>query len=108
MRDRTRIVLMAADGQSSRAIAQDIPCTPGTASKWRVRTGGRIVRDGVLLHRYSKTDARDASRCRAVLPLSVRRTRSSRQAITCAWVTVRNSAGRRPPVNHIQSRTAFS
>jgi transposase len=38
MRDRARIVLLAAAGQGSRAIARAVRCTPGTASsKWRVR-----------------------------------------------------------------------
>jgi hypothetical protein len=33
MRDRARIVLLAADGLASRAVGR----TPGAASKWRVR-----------------------------------------------------------------------
>lgn len=37
MRERARIVLLAADGHSSRAIARAVHCTSGTASKWRVR-----------------------------------------------------------------------
>lgn len=37
MLERARIVLLAADGLASRAIARVIGCTPGTASKWRVR-----------------------------------------------------------------------
>jgi len=37
MRQRARIVLLAADGLATRAIARDIRCTIGTASKWRVR-----------------------------------------------------------------------
>ena len=37
MRDRARIVLLAASGTGSRAIARAVGCTPGTASKWRVR-----------------------------------------------------------------------
>jgi transposase len=37
MRDRARIVLLAASGLGSRAIAREVGCTPGTASKWRVR-----------------------------------------------------------------------
>jgi transposase len=37
VRDRARIVLLAASGIGSRAIARDVGCTPGTASKWRVR-----------------------------------------------------------------------
>src|SRR6202140_3380400 len=37
MRDRARIVLLAASGIGSRAIARGVGCTPGTASKWRVR-----------------------------------------------------------------------
>lgn len=37
MRDRARIVLLAAGGLASRAIGRAVGCTPGTASKWRVR-----------------------------------------------------------------------
>lgn len=37
MRDRARIVLLAASGTGSRAVAREVGCTPGTASKWRVR-----------------------------------------------------------------------
>lgn len=37
MRDRARIVLLASTGMASRAIARAVGCTPGTASKWRVR-----------------------------------------------------------------------
>jgi transposase len=41
MRERARIVLLAADGYGSRAIARAVHCTPGTASKWRVRYASR-------------------------------------------------------------------
>jgi transposase len=37
MRDRARIVLLAAAGMGSRAIGRELGCEPGTASKWRVR-----------------------------------------------------------------------
>src|SRR3954451_7406659 len=37
MRDRARIVLLAAAGIGSRAIGREVGCEPGTASKWRVR-----------------------------------------------------------------------
>jgi Homeodomain-like domain len=37
MRDRAKIVLLASAGMASRAIAREVGCTPGTASKWRVR-----------------------------------------------------------------------
>jgi len=37
MRERARIVLLATSGLASRAIAREVGCTPGTASKWRVR-----------------------------------------------------------------------
>ena len=37
MRDRAQIVLLAADGLASRAIGRAVGCTPGTASKRRVR-----------------------------------------------------------------------
>src|ERR1700756_4581753 len=37
MRQRARIVLLAAEGVASRAIGRKVGCTTGTASKWRVR-----------------------------------------------------------------------
>ena len=38
LRQRARIVLLAADGVASRAIGRAVGCTTGTASKWRGRT----------------------------------------------------------------------
>ena len=37
LRQRARIVLLAADGVATRAIGRKVGCTTGTASKWRVR-----------------------------------------------------------------------
>ena len=37
LRQRARIVLLAADGMKTRAIGRAVGCTTGTASKWRVR-----------------------------------------------------------------------
>src|SRR6201988_682288 len=37
LRQRARIVLLAADGMASQAIGRTVRCTTGTASKWRVR-----------------------------------------------------------------------
>jgi transposase len=37
LRQRARIVLLAANGLASRAIGRAVGCTTGTASKWRVR-----------------------------------------------------------------------
>jgi len=37
LRQRARIVLLAADGMASRAIGRAVGCMTGTASKWRVR-----------------------------------------------------------------------
>ena len=37
MRQRARIVLLAAEGLATRTIARRVGCTIGTASKWRVR-----------------------------------------------------------------------
>src|SRR6202790_3151125 len=37
LRQRARIVLLAAEGIATRAIARTVGCTIGTASKWRVR-----------------------------------------------------------------------
>src|SRR5450432_1759989 len=41
MRQRARIVLLAADGMATRAIGRAVGCTTGTASKWRVRYAQR-------------------------------------------------------------------
>jgi transposase len=44
LRQRARIVLLAADGMASRAIGRQVGCTTGTASKWRVRYArGRVA-----------------------------------------------------------------
>jgi len=37
LRQRAQIVLLAAEGLATRAIARAAGCTTGTASKWRVR-----------------------------------------------------------------------
>jgi hypothetical protein len=37
MGECARIVLLATGGMGSRAIGREVGCTPGTASKWRVR-----------------------------------------------------------------------
>lgn len=37
LKERARIVLLAAQGVASRAIGREVGCEPGTASKWRVR-----------------------------------------------------------------------
>ena len=41
MRQRARIVLLAAEGWATRGIAREVGCTTGTASKWRVRYAAR-------------------------------------------------------------------
>ena len=41
MRQRARIVLLAADGMRTRGIGRAVGCTTGTASKWRVRYAGQ-------------------------------------------------------------------
>jgi transposase len=41
LRQRARIVLLAAEGMASRAIGRAVGCTTGTASKWRVRYARR-------------------------------------------------------------------
>jgi transposase len=41
MRQRAQIVLLAAEGAATRAIARQVGCTIGTASKWRVRYAAR-------------------------------------------------------------------
>src|ERR687897_3779178 len=35
--ERARIVLLAADGWASRAIAREVGCARGVVSRWRVR-----------------------------------------------------------------------
>src|SRR5258708_38502414 len=35
LRQRARIVLLAAEGVATRAIGREVGCTTGTASKWR-------------------------------------------------------------------------
>ena len=61
-----------------------------------------------LSQRYSNRDASDASRCRIVLPPRPRCASSSRQAMMCARVTIRNSSGRRMPAKRMKSLTAVS
>ena len=41
LRQRARIVLLAAGAMASRAIGREVRCTTGTASKWRVRYAER-------------------------------------------------------------------
>lgn len=41
MRQRARIVLLAAQGDATRSIARRVGCTIGIASKWRVRYAAR-------------------------------------------------------------------
>jgi transposase len=41
LRQRSRIVLLAAEGIATRAIGRKVGCTTGTASKWRVRYAER-------------------------------------------------------------------
>jgi transposase len=41
LRQRARIVLLAASGMATRAIGREVGCTTGTASKWRVRYAER-------------------------------------------------------------------
>ena len=41
LRQRARIVLLATEGMSTRAIGRKVGCTTGTASKWQVRYAER-------------------------------------------------------------------
>jgi transposase len=43
LRQRARIVLLAANGVASRAIGRAVGCTTGTASKWRVRYAEKLL-----------------------------------------------------------------
>src|SRR5258706_5183670 len=49
LRQRARIVLLAAEGVATRAIGREVGCTTGTASKWRAGSSwdgaGRLGRD---------------------------------------------------------------
>ncbi len=73
MRDRARIVLLAASGMGSRAIGREVGCTPGAVSKRRVRyasdrlaglseTGNRGAEP-----RYGSEHGDVSSRCRISL-----------------------------------------
>lgn len=44
LRQRARIILLAADGAATRAIGRKVGCTTGTASKWRVRYAAAAYR----------------------------------------------------------------
>ena len=67
MRDRARIVLLAADGLATRAIGRIVGCTTGTASKWRVRyararLGGSCTRRAIgALRRNTALPSKNAS-----------------------------------------------
>lgn len=37
LRERAQIVLLCGDGLATRAVAREVVCTPGTASRWRIR-----------------------------------------------------------------------
>jgi transposase-like protein len=56
IRERARIVLLAASGLGSRRIGGEVGCTPGTVSKWRVRY------DSDRLSGLSETGNRGAER----------------------------------------------
>jgi hypothetical protein len=47
LRQRARIVLLAAEGAPTRAIARAVGCTIGAASKWRVRYATASTAAGV-------------------------------------------------------------
>ena len=65
MRFKARIVLLAADGLSTRAIGRKVGCATGTASKWRVRFARERMaglseagKRGAVAKYDDKTDAR--------------------------------------------------
>jgi transposase len=71
LRQRARIVLLAAAGVASRAIGREVGCTTGTASKWRVRyatdrlAGLDETRDRGAKPKYTaETDKRILAVCR--------------------------------------------
>jgi transposase len=70
LRQRARIVLLAAEGLATRAIGREVGCTTGTASKWRVRYAQRRLAGlGEIGNRGSdpKYTARTDKRILAVL-----------------------------------------
>ncbi len=52
LRQRARIVLLAADGLPTRAIGREVGCTTGTASKWRVRYAEKRLAGLVVRFRH--------------------------------------------------------
>ena len=81
-RDRAQIVLQAGSGIGSRAIARDVGCTPGTASKGRMRFASHRTAE------LSETDDRGAEPKygpehgkRILALLDVKRRQQSRGAI---------------------------
>ena len=68
----------------------------------------RVVGDGVLLAEIFEQRGERRQPVPDRAPPSPRRPSSSRQAMRCARVTVRNSSGRTMPAKRMKSFTAFS
>jgi hypothetical protein len=102
------IRLSAGAARRSRAwlspIAGVLPSPLSARGRLKLLTGLWVT--AFLSQRYSNSDDSTASRCRTVAPPSMRPVRSSRQAITWARVTVRNSSGRFMPVKNMKSSIA--
>src|ERR1700736_3015515 len=77
LRQRARIVLLAAEGIATRAIARTVGCTTGTASKWRaLRAGGGRARLGAPGQRGGPRPASVFSACSTARRRPVTRARS--------------------------------
>ena len=74
LRQRAQIVLLAAQGLATRAVARHVGCTTGTASKWRVRYAARRLAEPVAADVVRDRDQPvvRAPRTRALLQCAVR------------------------------------
>ena len=67
--ERARIVLLAADGRASRAIARELGCRHHTVSKWRVRFAKERLAGLADAPRSGKPKTYDAAADRRILAL---------------------------------------
>ena len=67
--ERARIVLLAADGRASRAIARELGCRHHTVSKWRVRFAKERLAGLADAPRSGKPTTYDAAADRRILAL---------------------------------------
>jgi Homeodomain-like domain len=88
LRQRARIVLLAANGVASRAIGRAVGCTTGTASKWRVRYAEKRLA-GLDETGNAWTRARPANDFAAMVPYLERTLDLSRADGKVTWVVDR-------------------